>query len=59
MRRHQDSFLKDNLRGEKIKLLFNSTAADGVKGLETRTVPYVFVHDVNIMIADYLDRLNR
>ena len=58
MRHQQGSLLKDNLRGEKIKLLFNSTEADGVNGLETRTVPYVFVHDLNIIITDYLDRLD-
>ena len=59
MRQTQNSLLKDNLQGEKINLLFNSTTADGKNGLSAQSVPFVFVRDIGAMIIDYLDRIDR
>ncbi|XP_038062362.1 uncharacterized protein LOC119732830 [Patiria miniata] len=59
IRKQQKQLLKDNLIGQKIKLLFNSDKADGMNGYEIREVPFVFVKDVPAMILDYLDRFER
>ena len=59
MRKQQDIFIKDNLCGEMIKLVFPSTKADGINGFETKETPFVYINNLPSLILDYLDRLDR
>lgn len=56
MRKQQTALLKDNIEGQMIPLLFKSSGAKGLDGMETRKVPCVVVRDIKSMIFDYLDR---
>ncbi|XP_071796167.1 uncharacterized protein [Asterias amurensis] len=58
MRKQQDIFIKDNLCGEMIKLVFPSTKADGINGFETKETPFVYINNLPSLILDYLDRLD-
>ncbi|XP_071796273.1 uncharacterized protein [Asterias amurensis] len=58
LRKKRDSLLQDNIRGELVQVLINSSAAEGMNGLETKDVPFVYVNNLSSMILDYLDRLD-
>ena len=59
MRKQQDIFIKDNLCGEMIKLVFPSTKADGINGFKTKETPFVYINNLPSLTLDYLDRLDR
>ena len=59
MRKQQDIFLKDNLCGKMTDLLFPSTKADGIGGMETKQTPHVYITNLPAFILDFLDRLDR
>ena len=56
MRKTQKMLLKNNLVGERIKLLFTSNSAQGTNGLQLRDTPFAYVKDIGAMVMDYLDR---
>ena len=56
MRKQETALLKDNIVGKLIPLLFKSSSAKGLDGMETRQVPCVVVNDISSMVFDYLDR---